>query len=231
MGQAAALTASAAGAMRVSGLSARLVGQSLRATEAFLPNLTPPIQSAGSEWIQSLIQGPRLGAAAGAVTGLGLACGAIWGQETVNLEGSPWWQRLAGQPVADLYNQGIAYRQRMKAAFGSSDSRSAFAQGALAGHQVGRRIGQAAGAVQGGVTGAVLGWQLSGEAVRLLEGVLQSTPLPPVAQHYLPLFVGAVCAVAGQSVGSTVGGLVGGAVGGTLVGVGSGAVAAWVAHV
>lgn len=200
--------------------------EALYGAKDLLGDLAPAVSAPGMDFVGKIFKTPGLGLAAGATTGLGLAYGAIWGQEQVDTSKHPLWKKILLKPALETYNQGIRFRQELADAKGQTDFHSAFAAGGKAGFKVGAAIGKTAGSVQGGVTGAMIGWQLSGEALNLLDGVLQGVALPPLAKQFMPLAVGATCLVLGQSLGSAAGGLIGTAVGGSLVGLSTGAYSA-----
>jgi hypothetical protein len=219
----AVASAAAAG---VSQVAARATDTVMLAAESLLPDVAPAVSAPGLSALQKIAQGPGLGLAAGALTGLGIAFGAVWGQQLVDLSRSSLWKRIVIKPAADTYNQGIKFRQSVGEARAEESSGEAFRKGAAAGWDVGASLGRSAGTVQGGVTGAILGLEYSGEALTWLQSVIESTPLPPLLQQSLPLLVGGACLFAGQAVGSAVGGAVGSVVGGGVVGLGVGTYAA-----
>lgn len=206
--------------------AARSADETLQVASKLLPNGAPAVSAPGMQLLESLAVGPRAGVAAGAVTGLGMAYGAVFGEDKVDLTASPWWKKLLLKPLTDTYNQGIDFRLGVGEARTEQDWRKAFQKGASTGWTAGATVGRAAGSIQGGITGSLLGLELSGEALALLTGVLESTPLPPLLQKSLPLLVGGTCLFAAQAIGSTVGGAVGNVMGGGIAGLGVGTYAA-----
>lgn len=190
--------------------------------DLFIPTLAPAVRAPGLQALQNIALGPGLSLAAGAVTGAGLAVGAVFGNEKIEMTEAPIWKKLVLKPTIDTYNAGIEFRRETASAQAETTFQPAFRKGMNAGWKVGSRLGRTAGIVQGGITGGLLGLNVSGEALSALERALQTTPLPPLLQQALPLMVGGVCLFAGQAAGSAIGGAVGSLVGGGIVGLGTG---------
>ena len=212
-------------AVAVSGLAGGVLAESTaQATHTVLHQLSDRVdltslpKPQNSPLINSLLSGSGLALASGALSGVGLAAGAVWGEKPVDLQDKSWWKKVAfGGPV-NLFNSGIKMREDMRNAVQQDDLRSRFSGGAAVGFRAGSRVGGAAGKVQGALTGGYLGYQFSGQAVALVERFLEATPLPRPLQQMLPLAVTAACIVTGQGVGGmvgqTVGQITGGAIGG-----------------
>jgi len=203
--------------------SARLVDSVLLSGEHCLSSVAAPSITAGAtSLIQHLASPPGLGLTTGAVAGLTLASGALWGETPLSLDHEPLWKRILLKPSVNLYNDGIGFRHRMERARSAETFGQAFSEGAKAGFQVGSTVGGSAGRIQGALSGGMIGWRLSGEALGWTQRLLETAPLPPLAQSLLPLAVATTCVVAGQALGSTVGGVLGQVAGGSVVGVGCG---------
>ena len=219
----AAVSSAAVGVSRLAATTSDTV---VLGAASLLPDTVPAVSAPGLHALQRLAQGPGLGLAAGGIAGLGIAAGAVWGEEPIDLSQSSLWKRILLKPAANTFNSGIKFRQDVQSAQAEKDLGPAFSKGAKAGWNIGSALGKTAGSVQGGISGALLGLEMSGEALSLLQSTLQSTPLPPLIQQSLPLLVGGACLFAGQAVGSAVGGAVGSVVGGGVVGLGVGTYAA-----
>lgn len=223
------LTKTAASAAAAAGLSRVVANSTERLVQLggdILETSAPPLQGPGTHLVQKMVELPGLGLAAGALTGVGIASGAIWGQEKVELQDAPWHKKLLLNAPVQLFNQGIEFRQDVQSARQQGDFQTAFGLGAKAGARVGANIGRNAGRVQGGISGGLLGWQVSGQVHDAIQSFLnplvQSGPLPPILQRFLPLAVSLSCVVAGQTLGSAAGGAVGSVLGSGLGGVSAG---------
>jgi hypothetical protein len=212
-------TATASG---ISHAAATVTNGALHTASGLLPEVAPALSAPGLDTLQRLAGGPRLGLAAGAITGLGMACGAAFGTDKVEMTDAPLWKKILVKPALDTYNKGIDFRQNVREARAEEQWQPAFRKGANAGWTVGATLGRTAGTIQGGITGSILGLELSGEAFGLLTVALEGTPLPPLIQQSLPYIVGGACLFTGQAVGSALGGAVGSVVGGSIGGVGVG---------
>ena len=223
-------------AMGASGLAAGLLAESAaQVTEELLHQAGDRIRLTSLQAppsipiLNSLLSGSGPALVTGAVSGVGMAAGAMLGEDPIDLSQASWWKRVAFSGPAQLYNSGIQLRQDMGSAVQQDDPTKRFSAGARVGFRGGSRIGSAAGRVQGAFTGGYFGYQMSGQALALVESFLEAAPLPRTLQHMIPVAVTAACIVTGQGVGAMVGQTVGQLTGGALGGLAGGLYALTVA--